>query len=183
MKESGPTTLLQAIQYFADEDNCIRTLSATRWPDGVIPCPACGHTDHYYLAARRVWKCKLCKKQFSIKVGTVLEDSPIKLSKWLPAIWLITNAKNGISSYEVHRSLGVTQKTAWFMLHRIRLAMQQGSFEKMGGKGGPEVETDETFIGGAARFMHKARKEAKGFTGAPMSGKETVMGILERGKG
>ncbi|MHB8636704.1 MAG: IS1595 family transposase [Fimbriimonadaceae bacterium] len=180
MKESGPTTLLQAIQYFANEETCIRTLSATRWPDGVIPCPACGHADHYYLAARRVWKCKSCKKQFSVKVGTVMEDSPISLTKWLPAIWLITNAKNGISSYEVHRSLGVTQKTAWFMLHRIRLAMKQGSFEKMGGKGGPEVETDETYVGGKAIFMHQSRKEAIGMNSNPSNHKSIVMGILER---
>jgi len=152
-----------------------------RWPDGIIPCPECGSTSHYFLAARRVWKCKACYRQFSVKVGTVMEDSPVSLTKWLPAIWLITNAKNGISSYELHRALKVTQKTAWFMLHRIRLAMQQGSYEKMGGKGGPEVEIDETFIGGKARNMHQDKKEAKGFTSAPMSGKEVVLGILERG--
>ncbi len=133
--------------------------------------------EHYYLATRRVWKCKSCSKQFSVKVGTVMEDSPISLTKWLPAIWMITNAKNGCSSWELHRAIGVTQKTAWFMFHRIRLAMQQGSFEKMGGPGGPEVEVDETFIGGKARFMHRDKRPG----GTGMTGKEVVMGFLERG--
>ena len=180
VKEKGPSTLVEAIRYFSDEDVCVRTLAATRWPDGVIGCPSCGNTSHYYLASRRVWKCKACAKQFSIKVGTIMEDSPISLTKWLPAIWLITNAKNGISSYEIHRALGVTQKTAWFMLHRIRLALKQGTFDKLGGKNGPEVEVDETFIGGRARNMHVRSKIARNMTSAPMSNKEIVMGFLER---
>ena len=177
MKEiNGPTTLLEAIQYFADEDVCIRTLSAMRWPDGVIGCPSCGNTSHYYLAARRVWKCKSCSKQFSIKVGTIFEDSPIKLSKWLPAMWMICGAKNGISSYELHRALGVTQKTAWFMLHRIRLAMKAGSISKLG----DDVEVDETYIGGKARNMHKHVQERK-ITGTGGKDKTVVVGMLERG--
>lgn len=168
VKSTGPTTLLEAIRYFSDEDVCVKTLSATRWPDGVIPCPACGTTEQYYLAARRVWKCKECKKQFSIKVGTIMEDSPVSLTKWLPAIWMITNAKNGISSYKIHRALGVTQKTAWFMLHRIRLAMKVGSFEKLTDK----VEADETFVGG--------RQHNRG-TGRGTRGKTTVAGAIQRG--
>ncbi len=127
----GPKTLIEAIRYFEDEDVCIRTLSAIRWPDGVIGCSTCRNTEHYYLASRRIWKCKACKRQFSIKVGTIFEDSPIKLSKWLPAMWTICGAKNGVSSYDIHRSLGITQKSAWFMLHRIRLAMRAGSLDKL----------------------------------------------------
>lgn len=112
-KAEGPKPYLEAIKYFADEDICVRFLSALRWPDGIMGCPWCGNTEHYYLAKRRVWKCKACAKQFSIKVGTIFEDSPISLTKWLPAMWMICGAKNGISSYEIHRaSLGVTQKTA-----------------------------------------------------------------------
>ena len=128
------------------------------WPDGVVRCPGCGSENVFFLSTRKIWKCKAKhgKQQFSVKVGTVLEDSPIALGKWLSAFWLIANAKNGISSYELHRSIGVTQKTAWFMLHRIRLAMQDGSIEKFSGK----IEADETFIGGRARNMH-ADKRAK----------------------
>lgn len=140
-------------------------------------CPRCGVVDekHYYLKTRRVWKCRDCKKQFSVKVGTIFEDSPLGLDKWLPAVWLIANCKNGISSYELAKDLGVQQKTAWFMLHRIRLAMQTGSFEKLSG----EVEADETYIGGKARNMHKSKREQK-ITGRGSSGKVAVMGLLER---
>src|SRR4051812_30978113 len=119
---NGPQTLTEAIRYFSDEDTCLNFMVALRWPDGVI-CPTCGHKDVIFLANRRVWKCrrKHDRQQFSIKVGTVFEDSPISLTKWLPAMWLLASCKNGMSSYELHRSIGVTQKTAWFMLHRIRL--------------------------------------------------------------
>src|SRR5207247_3086564 len=129
-------------------------------PSGTMICPRCSSEDVLFISTRRIWKCKHCatNKQFSVKVGTVMEDSPIKLDKWLAAFWLIVNAKNGISSYELHRSLGVTQKTGWFMLHRIRLAMQKGSFEKMNG----HVEADETFIGAKARYMHKNRRHKEG---------------------
>ncbi len=170
----GPKTLLEAVKYFADEDVCVRTLSALRWPDGVVPCPNCQKTDHYYLATRRVWKCKACKKQFSIKVGTIFEDSPISLTKWLPAVWMICGAKNGISSYEIHRALGVTQKTAWFMLHRIRLAMSAGNFGKLNG----EVEADETFVGGKARNQHAWQRVGKG---RGSQDKAAVHGMIERG--
>lgn len=173
---AGPKTLLEAIKYFADEEVCVRTLSALRWPDGVIPCHSCGCTESYYLGTRRVWKCKGCKKQFSIKVGTIFEDSPISLAKWLPAVWMICGAKNGISSYELHRALGVTQKTAWFMLHRIRMAMQNGTMLLAG-----SVEADETYIGGKARNMHYEVRKQKIGGGTGSTGKTIVMGMLERG--
>ena len=130
-----------------------------RWPNGEAACPRCGSLDAYYVKTRRIWQCKDCKRQFSVKLGTIFERSPIGLDKWLTAVWLLTSAKNGISSYELHRAIEVTQKTAWFMMHRIRLAMHTGSFEKMRG----EVEVDETFIGGKARFMREGRK-AKALT-------------------
>ena len=171
-----PKTLLEAIRYFADLDVATEFVAALRWPDGPV-CPRCGLVDpkHYFLKARRVWKCRSCKKQFSVKVGTIFEDSPLGLDKWLPAVWLIANCKNGISSYELAKDLGVQQKTAWFMLHRIRLAMQTGTFEKLSG----EIEVDETYIGGKARNMHKSKRAEK-ITGRGMSGKVAVMGLLER---
>lgn len=174
-KNGFPQTLHDAIKYFADEDRALEFMVGIRWPDGVVKCPKCGSENVSFLSTRRIWKCKEAheKQQFSVKVGTVLEDSPIKLDKWLSAFWLIANAKNGISSYELHRSIGVTQKTGWFMLHRIRLAMQDGSIEKMKGR----VEADETFIGGRARFMHKDKRGPK-TTG--IVGKAVVMGLLER---
>jgi transposase-like protein len=131
-KVEFPQTLHDAIKYFADADHAVDFLKSIRWPDSVVKCPQCGSKDVSFLSTRKIWKCKAKheKQQFSVKVGTVLEDSPIGLDKWLCAFWLIANAKNGISSYELHRSIGVTQKTAWFMLHRIRLAMQDGSIEK-----------------------------------------------------
>jgi transposase-like protein len=173
--ERAPRTLLEAVTYFADKDRALNFFVALRWADGVT-CPSCGSKKAGFLQTRRIWKCKDCKRQFSAKVGTIFEDSPIGLEKWLPALWMIANCKNGISSYELARALGVTQKTAWFMLHRIRLAMQAKSFTKMGG----EIEVDETFIGGKARFMHKDRRERviKGKTGAV--GKVAVMGLLNR---
>ena len=134
MSEQLPKTLQEAIQYFSDEMTCITYFAAIRWTDGVVKCVWCGHDDCTFLSTRKIWKCKGCRKQFSIKVGTIFEDSPISLTKWFPCVWLIVSAKNGISSYEIHRALGVTQKTAWFMLHRVRLAMQQGSFMKLGGR-------------------------------------------------
>lgn len=174
--ETTPNTLLEAIRYFSDPENCLNTAVMLRWPNG-ITCPTCQSKDVRFLSTRRLWECKSKhpKRQFSAKVGTVFEDSPIGLDKWLAAIWLIANDKNGISSYEVHRALGVTQKTAWFMLHRIRYAMQTGSFLKMSGR----VEADETFIGGLARNMHKHKKGEK-ITGRGSSGKTIVMGLLER---
>ena len=175
-----PETLQEAMTYFSDEEWCIAYLVAMRWPKGVT-CPTCGSDKVHYLATQRRWKCKTkhARQQFSIKVGTVMEDSPIPLKKWLPAMWMLANCKNGISSYELHRALKVTQKTAWFMFHRIRLAMQDNTPEKLSG----QVEADETYIGGAARFMHKnvRDRKIKGQTGGV--GKTVVMGLLERGKG
>jgi transposase-like protein len=171
-----PKTLLEAIKYFSDLDTANTFMAQLRWPEGVT-CPHCKGKAVSYLTTRRKWKCmnKECHKQFSVKVGTIMEDSPIGLDKWLAAIWLIANCKNGISSYEIHRALGITQKSAWFLLHRIRLAMQTGTFEKLCG----EVECDETYIGGQARFMHKNKREKK-FKGRGPVGKVAVMGLLER---
>lgn len=176
-KNETPKTLQQAILYFSNEETCINYLAARRWPNGVI-CPTCGRDDVTYLATQKKWQCKSAHKrrQFSVKVGTIFEDSPLGLDKWLTAVWMITNCKNGISSYEVHRALGVTQKTAWFMIHRVRLAMQTGTFEK---KMGGEVEADETYIGGLARNMHKSVRERK-IKGRGSVGKVAVMGLLER---
>src|ERR1051325_11650890 len=167
-----PKTLLEAIKYFSDRDNALNFMAELRWPDGIV-CPHCSGSEVTFLKTRRIWKCRSCRKQFSIKTGTVLEDSPIGLDKWLSAIWIIVNAKNGVSSYELHRSLGITQKSAWFLSHRIRLALQAGSFELLSG----EVEVDETFIGGKARNMHASKRKHLGTGGA---GKVAVMGLLER---
>jgi transposase-like protein len=173
MKEQAfPKTLLQAIKYFGDPDTALGCMVAIRWPDG-IECPRCESREYSFVKTRRIWICKGCKKHFSVKIGTIMEDSPIGLDKWLSAIWLIVSAKNGISSYEIHRALGITQKSAWFLMHRIRKAMQAGTFKKLAG----EVEVDETFIGGLARNMHPAKRKHLGTGGA---GKVAVMGLLER---
>ena len=174
--EHFPQTLLEAVQYYSNPDNCIKTMVAMRWPNGVT-CPRCGSREVTYLANDRRWKCRNQhpSQKFSVKVGTIMEDSPIGLDKWLPAIWLITNAKNGISSYELHRALGVTQKTAWFMLHRIRMAMH----DKEPGMFSGQIEADETYIGGLARNMHKSKRE-RVITGTGGAGKTVVMGLLER---
>src|SRR6266478_6555770 len=129
-KTKQPKTLQDAVQYFSREQVCIDAVSRMRWPDGKPECPACGRTDHYWLATQKRWKCKECWKQFSVKVGTIFEDSPLSLTKWLPALWMIVNCKNGISSYELGKALGVSQKSAWFMLHRLRTALQDGMVEK-----------------------------------------------------
>jgi transposase-like protein len=175
-----PKTLQSAIQHFSDEQVCIDTVAALRWPEGVV-CPACGHKEHYYLKTQKRWKCKDCNRQFSVKLGTIFEDSPIHLSKWLLAMWMIANCKNGVSSYEIHRAIGVTQKSAWFMLHRIRLAMQNGSIMKFGGSGG-HVEVDETYIGGKARFMHKHKRANMTLPGMAKgaANKAIVAGFFER---
>lgn len=172
-----PQTLHDAIKHFSNDDHAFNFMRSIRWPDGVVKCPRCGSKEVSFVSTRRIWKCKSKheKQQFSVKVGTVLEDSPIALDKWLCGFWLIANAKNGISSYELSRSIGVTQKTAWFMLHRIRLAMQDGSIEKFSGR----VEADETFIGGKGRNMH-ADKKMKFQKVRGHVGKVAVMGLLER---
>jgi transposase-like protein len=173
-----PTNLLEAIRYFQDPDVANQFVASFRWPDGP-ECPACGGKELGYIKTRRLWQCrnKECKKQFSVKVGTIFEDSPIELDKWIAAVWLIANARNGVSSHEVGRSIGVTQKTAWFMMHRIRLAMQDGTFRKFSG----EVEADETYIGGKARNMHPERRaRAMGNRVAGFTGKTAVLGVIER---
>jgi transposase-like protein len=170
-----PQTLLEAIRYFSDLDICTDFVANLRWPEGPV-CPRCEGREHSYLTTRRLWKCKSCKKQFSVKVGTIFEDSALGLDKWLPAIWLAANSKNGISSHELARALGTTQKSAWFMLHRIRLAMQTGSFETVSG----QVEVDETYVGGKARNMHRHIRRQK-ISGTGVKDKTAVLGMIERG--
>lgn len=174
-----PKTLQDAILFFSDYQNCHRAVMEIRWPDGVVRCPHCGSEKVTYLETARRWKCygDHPKPQFSLKVGTIFEDSAIPLQKWLPALWLLTGCKNGISSYELARALGVTQKTAWFMLSRVRLALQS----KHGGKPGGSVEVDETYIGGKARNMHIAKCKRMGISqGRSMAGKVAVIGLLDR---
>src|SRR5438034_4710414 len=178
-KASAPRTLQEAILYFADYAHCHAAVLAVRWPDGVVKCPRCGSDRVTYLANARLWKCygDHPRAKFSLKVGTVFEDSPLSLQKWLPALWLLTNCKNGISSYELGRALGVTQKTGWFMLSRLRLALQS----RHGGKLAGHVEVDETFIGGKARNMHASKRERLDISQSrSMIGKVAVMGLLQR---
>lgn len=173
----APKTLQEAIIYFSDEDRCREFLAQIRWPDGVV-CPRCGSLGVSWLEKQKRWQCRSrhTTRQFSIKTGSIFEDSAIPLTKWLPAIWLIASSKNGISSHELARSLDLDQKSAWFVLHRARLAMQEGGFEPFRG----EVEVDETFIGGKARNMHfwQRQERIKGKRGG--AGKAAVMGVLER---
>jgi transposase-like protein len=177
-----PKTLLEAVRYYSDEQVCIDTLAETRWPNG-IECPSCLKKNVLWLANQKRWKCRDCKRQFSVKVKTIFEDSPIPLQKWLPALWMLTNCKNGISSWELHRSLGVTQKTAWFMLHRLRLVHRGFDLgTKLGGPG-KEVECDETAIGGKLGNMHAKKKAAFRGSGAAARNKTIVMGALDRAEG
>jgi transposase-like protein len=187
-----PKTLLEAVKYFASPENCREYLVSRRWPNGVR-CPQCGSESVYFDSSRNGWECKTRhpKRKFTLKTGTIFEDSALGLDKWLPCVWIIANAKNGVSSHEIARSLGVTQKTAWFMLQRIRLAMQDDTDGK-GGKLGGEVEVDETYIGGKARNMHYAKRRmlmesTLDQRGNPSkknrwAGKTAVLGLLERGK-
>jgi transposase-like protein len=168
-----PNTLQEAILFFADKETCFNFMVSMRWSDGIAVCPHCENNQTSFLSTRNIWKCKGCKKQFSVKIGTIFEDSPIGLDKWLTAMWLIANAKNGISSYEIHRAIGITQKSAWFMLHRIRLAMQNGSLDKLSGN----VEVDETYVGGLEKNKHESKKLKQGRGSV---GKTAVMGLLER---
>jgi len=177
----APKTLSQAIVYFSDPDRAFEYAKQLRWPDGKVACPRCDSPKNSFIKTRRIWFCYGCQKQFTLKVGTIFEDSALGLDKWMTATWMLVNCKNGISSYEIASTLGITQKSAWFMLHRIRKALQDKSFVKLGGSGS-EVEVDETFIGGKARNMHKAKKMRLGH-GVGMQGghgKAIVMGMLER---
>ncbi len=171
-------TLQDAVIYFSDPVRCREYMVEQRWPNGV-ECPRCGSKDVLFLEKYERWHCRAKHEspQFTLKTGTVMEDSPIPLQKWLPAFWLLANCKNGISSYELHRALGVTQKTAWFMLHRIRMAFD-GDTHPIGGNGGP-VEVDETFVGGKVKNMHKSKRPKDAAQGG--KGKAVVLGMLERG--
>jgi transposase-like protein len=180
MENTLPKSLFEAIRYFADTDVCVDFLPSMRWPDGPT-CPHCAGKKVSYLSTRRIWKCmaKDCHKQFSVKTGTIFEDSPISLDKWLTTVWLVVNCKNGISSYEIARDVQVTQKSAWFMLHRIRLALTSGDWGKMGGNEGGPIEVDETFVGPNPSKMHgdkRARRQlaTRAKMGVP------VMGMLDR---
>jgi transposase-like protein len=172
-----PTTLQDAILYFANPVNCREYLVARRWPDGVT-CPRCGSKNVLFLEKYNRWHCreKHVAPQFTLKTGTVMEDSPIGLDKWMMAMWLVVNCKNGVSSYEIHRALGITQKSAWFLDHRIRLMLGIEPTSKLSG----EVEADETFIGGKARNMHVAKRKRR-ITGTGTKDKIAVMGVLQRG--
>lgn len=171
-------TLQEAVIHFADYENCYKMMAELRWPDGNVRCPHCESEKVTYLAKNRVWKCYAGHERptFSLKTATVFEESRLGLDKWLPALWLVVNCKNGISSCELARDLGVTQKTAWFMAHRLRFALTDGGFGLLSG----EVEADETFIGGKARNMHIAERKRR-ITGTGTKDKIAVMGILERG--
>jgi transposase-like protein len=181
----SPKTLQQAIQYFSDEQVCVDAVALMRWPDGP-QCPDCNTKNPYYLKTQKRWKCRDCRRQFSVKVETIFEDSPVPLQKWLPALWLVVNCKNGISSHELAKDLGVTQKSAWFMLHRLRLALKAKDLgTKLGSNEGGEVEVDESFVGGKAVYMHKERRirlnqirTAQNTDRYP--NKTIVMGILDR---
>jgi transposase-like protein len=174
-KQHHPETLIEAVRYFSDLDICHQYMVCMKWPDANITCPKCGGNHVGHIQSRRMFQCKAkdCRKQFSTKVGTIFEDSPLGLDKWFVAVWCIVNAKNGISSHELGRALGITQKSAWHMLHRVRLAMQTKSFNKATG----EVEGDETFVGGKARNMHKEVRKAK-IKGTGGVGKVIVQGML-----
>jgi transposase-like protein len=183
----APQTLQQAIQFFSDYENCRQFMISVRWSDGNVRCPSCGSEKVTYLEKARLYFCsaKHPKQKFSLKIGTVFEDSPIALEKWLPATWLLVNSRNGISSYEIGRALGVTQKSAWFMMHRIRLAVQSGSFQKMGGPGS-EIESDETFVGGKSKNMSTKRRaqfkiaRETSMGDAALVNKTAVWGVLDR---
>ena len=181
----SPKTLLEAIQYFSDEQVCVDAVALMRWPAGP-QCPDCNTKNPYYIKTQKRWKCRDCRRQFSVKVETIFEDSPVPLQKWLPALWMLINCKNGISSHEMARDLGVTQKTAWFMLHRLRLVIKERNLgTKLGSNDGGEVEVDEAFVGGKMVNMHKERRvrlnqirTAQNTDRYP--NKTAVIGILDR---
>ena len=172
-----PVTLQQAIIYFSDPERAFRYAVELRWPDLKVTCPRCGSEKHSFIKTRRIWFCYGCQKQFTLKVGTIFEDSALGLDKWMTAVWMICNCKNGISSYELAKTLGITQKSAWFMLHRIREAMSNGSFAKMGGNDSGPVEVDETYFGPNTRKMHASKREK---LHKETYQKPVVMGMLDR---
>jgi len=178
-----PVTLQQAIVYFGDAERAFEYAKWLRWPDDKVTCPRCGSDSNSFVKTRKLWFCNGCKKQFTLKVGTIFEDSPIGLDKWMAAFWMLVNCKNGISSYELHRSLGISQKSTWFMLHRIREAMKNKSVVKFGGPQSGPVEVDETYVGGKINKMHRSKIREK-YKGMPTVGlspiKAIVMGIRDR---
>ena len=180
-----PRTLQSAIAHFSDPKRAFEAAVRFRWLGGEVTCPRCGQAKHSFIKTRRLWFCYVCKKQFTVKVGTIMEDSPLGLDKWMVALWMLANCKNGISSYELGKALGIRQNSAWFMLHRIREAMKNKSLFKLGGSGG-EIEADETYIGGLAKNMHKSRKlklqqiRGEERRGDVYLGKTAVQGILDR---
>jgi transposase-like protein len=184
-----PQTLQEAIIYFSDADRAFQYAINFRWPDGVVSCPRCGSEKHSFIKTRRIWFCNGCKKQFTLKVGTIFEDSPIGLDKWMMVMWMLANCKNGVSSYEIARSTGITQKSAWFMLHRIREAMKLDATGKLGGNEGGEVEVDEAYVGAKVKNMHRSRKLKiqNELSNIPAwknttryAGKTAIMGIFDR---
>ena len=184
----SPRTLIEAITYFSDEQVCIDAVAEMRWPDGP-KCPECWAEKPYYIKTQKRWKCRNCRIQFSVKRGSIFEDSAVPLTKWLPVLWLLVNCKNGISSYEVAKSIGTTQKTAWFMLQRLRLVLKAKNLgTKFGSNNGGEVEVDESFVGGKLKNMHRSRanklnkvKYGEGYeTRVKHENKTAVMGILDR---
>ena len=177
-----PRTLQEAIKYFSDEKLCILAVAEMRWPDGKPRCAFCGKGEHYWLDTQKRWKCKGCKKQFSVKRGTIFEDSPLGLDKWMVAVWMLANCRNGISSHELSRTIGVTQKSAWHMLHRIREAMVGRDGTKLVGAG-TEVEADETYVGGKVKNMHRKRARGIRGSGGAVRNKTIVMGAVDRVKG
>lgn len=176
-----PKTLMEAVRYYSDEHVCIDTVAALRWPDGKPVCPKCGTAEgerkHYWLASQKRWKCYACRKQFSVKVDSVFEDSPLGLDKWLVALWMLCNCKNGVSSHEISRELGIAQQHAWHLLHRLRLALQLPD----GGKLDGIVEADECFLGGRISNMHQSKRAELGGKTRGVKGKAIVVGMVERG--
>ena len=176
-----PKTLQEAIVYFSDPDRAFEYAVRLRWPDGKIGCPRCDSEKQYFIKTRKLWLCRGCNKQFTLKVNTIFEDSPLGLDKWMTGFWMLVNCKNGVSSMEIHRTLGITQKSAWFMLGRLRTALHNRSFGFTKKLGGPdtELEADETFIGGLTKNMHKGRRQKVEGRG-PFQNKTIVQGILDR---
>lgn len=179
-----PETLQEAIVYFSDPERAFVHAVNMRWPDGKVTCPRCGGAEHSFIKTRMLWFCKGCKKQFTVKVGTIFEDSPITLDKWMTAVWMLCSCKNGISSYEIASTLKVSQKCAWFMMHRVREAMKNKSILKFGGEDSGPVETDETFVGPNPAKMHRNRRntlrQRRGQNGDTYLGKTVVFGALDR---